>query len=125
MNNYAIEPEMYFNEPGDLQQPTEAAASERRHEMEEILEGFLMLYNHTLEVGRFVLAIARLSFLLGVSLLFLLLFGIVELQDKLPDLSLPTMVTLAVWVLITLLELVTDAWFFYKHLNTPWGRSTH
>lgn len=79
--------------------------------MEEILEGFLMLYNHTLEIGRFVLAIARLSFLLGLSLLFLLLFGIVELQNKLPDLSLPTMVTSAVWVLIALLELVCDTWF--------------
>lgn len=93
--------------------------------MEEILEGFLMLYNRTLEIGRFVLAIARLSCLLGLSLLFLLLFGIVELQDKLPDLSLPTMVTLAIWVLIALLELVIDAWFLYKNLNAPWGRSIH
>lgn len=93
--------------------------------MEEIFEGFLMLYNHTLEVGRFILAIARLSFLLGVSLLFLLLFGIIELQDKLPEFSLPVMVTLAVWVLIALLELVSDAWFLYKNLNAPWGRSIH
>lgn len=92
---------------------------------EEIIEGFLILHNHTIEIGRFVLAIARLSFLLGLSLLFLLLFGIVELQDKLPDLSLPTMVTLALWVLIALLELVIDAWFLYKNLNAPWGYSTH
>lgn len=71
--------------------------------MEEILEGFLMLYNHILEKGRFILAIVRLSFLLGVSLLFLLLFGIIELQNSFPDLSLPIIVTLAVWVLIALL----------------------
>ncbi|MBW4692698.1 MAG: hypothetical protein KME27_13140 [Lyngbya sp. HA4199-MV5] len=93
--------------------------------MEEIIEGFIMLYKQTSEIGRFVLAIARLSFLLGLSLLFLLLFGIVELQDKLPDISLPIMVTLAIWVLIALLELVTDTWFFYKHLNAPWGRSIY
>lgn len=36
LNNYAIEPEMYFNEPGDLRQQTEAAASERRHELEDL-----------------------------------------------------------------------------------------
>lgn len=30
LNNYAVEPEMYINEPGDLQQQTEAA-SESRH----------------------------------------------------------------------------------------------
>lgn len=36
MNNYAIEPEMYINEPGDLKQQTEEAVSERRHELEEL-----------------------------------------------------------------------------------------
>lgn len=90
---------------------------------QEILEGFLMLYNRVLELERFVLAIARLSLLLGVSLLFLLLFGIVELQDKFPDLSLPIIVTLAVWVLIALLELVNNAWFVYKNFHGPWSRS--
>lgn len=89
--------------------------------MEEILEGFLILYNHILEMGRFVLAIARLSFLLGVSLLFLLLFGIVELQKSIPDLSLPMIITLAVWVLIALLELVSNTWFMYKNLHGPWS----
>ncbi|HEY9695993.1 MAG TPA: hypothetical protein V6D10_01945 [Trichocoleus sp.] len=93
--------------------------------MEEILEGFLMLYNRILEMGRFVLAIARLSFLLGISLLFLLLFGIVELQDSLPDLSLPIIVTLAAWVLIALLELVSDSWFVYKSFHGSWSRSIH
>lgn len=93
--------------------------------MEEILEGFFMLYNRILEMGRFIIAIARLSFLLGISLLFLLLFGIIELQDKFPLFSLPIMVTLAVWVLIALLELVGDAWFLYKNIHGPWSRSIH
>ncbi|BAY50222.1 hypothetical protein SAMD00079811_78510 (plasmid) [Scytonema sp. HK-05] len=93
--------------------------------MEEILEGFLMLYNRILEIGRFILAIARLSFLLGISLLFLLLFGIVELQNNFPDLSLPIIVTLAVWVLIALLELVSNSWFVYKNLHGPWSGSIH
>ena len=93
--------------------------------MEEILEGFLMLYNRILEMGRFILAIARLSFLLGISLLFLLLFGIVELQNSFPDLSLPVIVTLAAWVLIALLELVSNTWFVYKNFHSPWSRSIH
>lgn len=93
--------------------------------MEEILEGFLILYNHILEMGRFVLAIARLSFLLGVSLLLLLLFGIVELQKSIPDLSLPMIVTLAVWVLIALLELISNTWFMYQNLHGPWSHLIH
>ena len=93
--------------------------------MEEILEGFLTLYNHILEMGRFILAIARLSFLLGISLVFLLLFGIVELQNSFPYLCLPIIVTLAAWVLIALLELVNNAWFVYKNFQGPWSRSTH
>lgn len=93
--------------------------------MDEILEEFLMLYNRILEVGQFILAIVRLSFLLGISLLFLLLFGIIELQNSFPDLSLPIIITLAVWVLIALLELVGNAWFVYKNFHGPWGCSIH
>jgi hypothetical protein len=93
--------------------------------MEEILEGFFILYNRILEIGRFILTIVRLSFLLGASLLCLLLFGIVELQSKFPDISLPITVTLAVWVLIAVLELVSDAWFVYKNFHGPWNRSIH
>jgi hypothetical protein len=93
--------------------------------MQEILEGFLMLYNRILELGRFVLAIARLSLLLGISLLFLLLFGIVDLQNKFPVLSLPIVVTLAVWVSIALLELVSNTWFVYKNFHGAWSRSLH
>ncbi|QLE43305.1 hypothetical protein FD723_24535 [Nostoc sp. C052] len=90
--------------------------------MEEILERFSRLYNRILEMSRFILAIVKLSFLLGVSLLFLLLFGIIDLQRKFPDLSLPVIVSLAIWVLIALLELVLDTWFFYKSL---YGSSSH
>ena len=93
--------------------------------MQEILEGFLMLYNRILEMGRFILAIARLSFLLGVSFLFVLLFGIVELQNSFPYLSLPIIVTLAVWVLSAVVELVSNAWFVYKNFHGPWSRSIH
>ena len=89
--------------------------------IEEILEGFSTLYNRILEMSRFVLAIAKLSFLMGVSLLFLLLFGIVDLQRKFPDLSLPVIVALAICVFIVLLELVLDAWFLYKNLYGPWS----
>ena len=90
--------------------------------MGEILERFSKLYNRILEMSRFILAIVKLSFLLGVSLVFLLLFGIIDLQRKFPDLSLPVIVSLAVWVLIALLELVLDTWFFYKNL---YGSSSH
>jgi hypothetical protein len=93
--------------------------------MAEILEGFLMLYNRILEMGRFILAIVRLSFLLGISLIFLLLFGIIGLQDSFPDLSLPIVVTLATWVLIVILELVDNAWFVYKNFHGPWSHSIH
>lgn len=89
--------------------------------IEEILEGFSTLYNRIMEIGRFILAIAKLSFLLGVSLLFLLLFGIVDLQRKFPDLSLPVIVSLALCVFIVLVELVLDTWLLYKNLQGPWS----
>ncbi|MDF5721367.1 MAG: hypothetical protein PUP91_12995 [Rhizonema sp. PD37] len=89
--------------------------------IEEILEGFSMLYNRILEIGRFILAIAKLSLLLGISLLFLLLFGIVDLQSKFPDLSLPVIVALAMCVFIVLVELVLDTWLLYKNLHGPWS----
>ncbi len=89
--------------------------------IEEILEGFSTLYNRILEIGRFILAIAKLSLLLGISLLFLLLFGIVDLQSKFPDLSLPVIVALAICVLIVLVELVLDTWLLYKNLHGPWS----
>ncbi len=90
--------------------------------IEEIVEGFSRLYNHILEMSRFIVAIAKLSFLLGISLVFLLLFGIVGVQSKFPDISLPIIVSLAIWVLIALLELVLDTWFLYKNL---YGSSSH
>jgi hypothetical protein len=36
VNNYAIEPEMYINEPGDLKEKEEAEAQERLHILAEI-----------------------------------------------------------------------------------------
>ncbi len=90
--------------------------------IKEIIEGFSKIYNHVLEMSRFIVAIAKLSFLLGISLLFLLLFGIVGVQSKFPDLSLPIIVSLAIWVLIVLLEVVLDTWFVYKSL---YGSSNH
>jgi hypothetical protein len=38
VNNYAIEPEMYVNEPGDLRQEEEALAAARAQELEEVNE---------------------------------------------------------------------------------------
>lgn len=38
LNNYAIEPEMYINEPGDLRQQAEAEASERKRQLAELRE---------------------------------------------------------------------------------------
>lgn len=37
-NNYAIEPEMYVNEPGDLRQEEEQLAAERKQELAEANE---------------------------------------------------------------------------------------
>ncbi len=36
LNNYAIEPEMYVNEPGDLREKQEAEAVERAKELKDI-----------------------------------------------------------------------------------------
>jgi hypothetical protein len=38
LNNYAIEPEMYVEVPGDLREQEEAEAAERREELKEINE---------------------------------------------------------------------------------------
>lgn len=38
LNNFAIEPEMYVNEPGDLRPKEEALAAEREKEREEVQE---------------------------------------------------------------------------------------
>ncbi|MBD0304632.1 MAG: hypothetical protein ICV85_21480 [Tolypothrix sp. T3-bin4] len=38
VNNYAIEPEMYVNEPGDLREKEEDLTAERINELEEINE---------------------------------------------------------------------------------------
>jgi hypothetical protein len=37
-NNYAIEPEMYYEEPGDRQEQKEAEEAERAEELEEVNE---------------------------------------------------------------------------------------
>ncbi|MBW4552174.1 MAG: hypothetical protein KME35_13865 [Aphanocapsa sp. GSE-SYN-MK-11-07L] len=37
-NNYAIEPEMYVNEPGDLRESEEAARQQRQQELQEVRE---------------------------------------------------------------------------------------
>ncbi|MDY7021111.1 MAG: hypothetical protein SWJ54_07080 [Cyanobacteriota bacterium] len=36
MNNYAIEPEMYINEPGDLREEQEAEKARRQQELKDI-----------------------------------------------------------------------------------------
>jgi hypothetical protein len=38
LNNYAIEPEMYINTPGDLREEQEELTNERKQELEEINE---------------------------------------------------------------------------------------
>ncbi|MBE9039571.1 hypothetical protein IQ235_02010 [Oscillatoriales cyanobacterium LEGE 11467] len=35
-NNYAIEPEMYYEEPGDLRKKEEALEAQRKQELEEV-----------------------------------------------------------------------------------------
>lgn len=37
-NNYAIEPEMYINKPGDLRKIEAEEKAQRRHELEELQE---------------------------------------------------------------------------------------
>jgi hypothetical protein len=37
-NIYAVEPEMYINEPGDLRKMEAEAKAQRRHELEELQE---------------------------------------------------------------------------------------
>jgi hypothetical protein len=44
LNNYAVEPEMYVNEPGDLRQEEEEQIAERVQELEEV--------NQTDETGK-------------------------------------------------------------------------
>lgn len=38
LNIYAIEPEMYINQPGDLRKQREAEKEQRLHELEELQE---------------------------------------------------------------------------------------
>lgn len=38
VNNYAVEPEMYYEEPGDAKQKQEEEAAERTEELEEVNE---------------------------------------------------------------------------------------
>ncbi len=38
LNIYAIEPEMYIHEPGDLREQQAAEKEQRRHELEELQE---------------------------------------------------------------------------------------
>ena len=38
VNNYAVEPEMYFNEPGDYTEQQAAQAAARAHELQELSE---------------------------------------------------------------------------------------
>jgi len=89
--------------------------------VDEILEVFSSLYSIILDMNLMIMTIAKLSFLLGISLVFLLLFGIVGLQSVFPDLSFPVVVTTAIWVLIALLELVLYSWKLYKELQISWN----
>ncbi len=38
INNYAVEPEMYISEPGDLKQQEQERKAQRLHELEELRE---------------------------------------------------------------------------------------
>jgi ABC-type multidrug transport system fused ATPase/permease subunit len=89
----------------------------------EITETFSDLYVGMLLMSHTVIAIAKLSFLLGASLVSLLLFGVVDLQQIFPDLGLPMIVALVTWLLIVLLELVVDTWRLYNDLRQPWNHS--
>lgn len=89
----------------------------------EIIETFSDLYVGMLLMSHTVIAIAKLSFLLGASLVSLLLFGVVDLQQMFPDLGLPTIITFVIWLLIVLLELVVDTWRLYNDFRQPWNHS--
>ncbi len=89
----------------------------------EIIETFSDLYVAILLMSHTVIAIAKLSFLFGASLVLLLLFGVVDLQQAFPDLGLPTIVTLVTCLLIVLLELVVDTWRLYNDFRQPWNHS--
>lgn len=89
----------------------------------EIVETFSELYVDILMMSHTVIAIAKLSFLLGTSLVLLLLFGVIDLQNVFPDLGLPTILALMAWLLIVLLELVVDSWRLYNFFRQPWNHS--
>ncbi|HEY9845680.1 MAG TPA: hypothetical protein V6D03_05725 [Candidatus Caenarcaniphilales bacterium] len=91
--------------------------------VEEIVDTFSELYIGILLMSHTIVAIAKLSFLLGTSLVLLLLFGVLDLQQVFPDLDLPTIVTLVAWLLIVLLELVIDSWRLYNDFRQPWDHS--
>ena len=38
INNYAVEPEIYIKEPGDLREQEQQLSAQRRHELEELSE---------------------------------------------------------------------------------------
>jgi hypothetical protein len=48
MNNYAVEPEMYIEEPGDLREKEEALKAERAEELEEINIAILRVMRYSI-----------------------------------------------------------------------------
>lgn len=58
--------------------------------------------------------ISKLALILGASLLLLLAFGTTDVRGVLPDLTIPLLFALLAWLLITLLELVDRARFYYS-----------
>lgn len=87
----------------------------------EIVETFSELYIGIQLMSRTVVAITKLSFLLGTSLVLLLVLGIVDLQKTFPGIGLSIVITLMTWLLVVLLELAVDTWRLYRDLRQPWN----
>jgi hypothetical protein len=65
-------------------------------------------------------AIAKLSLLLGTSLILLLAFGTIDRQGVFPELRLPTVFAIVIWLLIALYELLAMTRRLYRDFQGQW-----
>lgn len=66
------------------------------------------------------LAVPKMLFLIGASLLLLLSFGIVDIQDILPDLRLPLIFSTVAWLIMVLIELHSEMRYLLKNFIESW-----
>lgn len=68
-------------------------------------------------------SIIPLMFLLALSLLLLLLFGTVDVQEVIPNLTLPTAIAFLCWLFFALIDLLFEVEMLVRNFEESWGWS--